>query len=53
MFTPEQRRFVLRLARQAMTAAVKEGRLLSLPEVNEAFQPITFEERLGLLVDRE
>jgi len=38
MFTPEQQRFLLQLARQSVTAAVTDGKLLSLTEVDPAFQ---------------
>ncbi len=41
MFSAEQQRFLLSVARQAVEAAVTEGRLITLTEVDEAFcQPL-------------
>ena len=37
MFSPDQQRFMLQLARRAVTAAVTEGKIITLAEVEEAF----------------
>lgn len=37
MFTSEQQQFLLQLARRAVAKAVTEGKMLALPEVDDAF----------------
>ncbi|MHB0936489.1 MAG: AmmeMemoRadiSam system protein A [Armatimonadota bacterium] len=39
MFSPEQQRFLLQLARQSVAAAVTDGKLLTISEVDDVFRP--------------